>query len=87
MIKLLLPNICHYKYEDVYYEDVVLISKKIRKELTLWFDISFYSYIYMIILSFFSNHSLMDAYYWLFMMNSVFWISAIACIYLFRNTE
>ena len=83
--ELIFPSICFYEYENIYYDEVVLIPKKIRLELTLWFDVSFYTFLYMTLLSFFVDHSLMDAYYWLFIMNSVLWLSAIAGIYIFHR--
>lgn len=85
--RLLLPQICYYEYKDVELFEDFVIDKKIRWEVSLWFDISFYSYIYTAILSNVHNMYLLDAYGWLFLMNFTFWFSAIIGISIFRRND
>lgn len=89
----LLPNICFYKYEDyVIYDEYIKIPKQIRWEASLMVDVYFYTYIYSAVLTWFGHHHVIQAYYWLFMMNTVFWVSAMFFVNLkykkkFGNTE
>lgn len=77
-----IPQCAQWKGRDVTIENSVIIPSYTSFEAGLYIDIIFYGYIYTAVLSWFGHTQPFFDFRWYFLMNTVFWVSAMISVIL-----